>query len=124
MPDPDRIEIRGLRVVARVGVPDEERAVPQPIELDIDLEVDLDAAAASDDVADTVDYGAVTLAVSEAVGSAEWALLERMAAVACDAALAADDRALAAVVTVRKLRPPVPVDVDTTAVRLRRSRSA
>ena len=124
MPEPDRIEIRGLRVVTHVGVPAEERATPQPIELDIDLEVDLGAAAASDDVADTVDYGAVTLAVSEAVSSAECALLERLASVACDAALSADGRALAAVVTVRKLRPPVPVDVDTTAVRLRRSRSA
>ena len=124
MPDPDRIEIRGLRVVTHVGVPEHERAVPQPIELDIDLEVDLAAAAASDDVADTVDYGAVTLAVSEAVSSARFALLERVAAAACDAALAADGRALAAVVTVRKLRPPVPVDVDTAAVRLRRSRPA
>ena len=120
----DRIEIRGLRLVTRVGVPEGERAAPQPIELDVDLEVDLAAAAGSDDVADTVDYGAVALAVAEAVQAGEWALLERVAAVAADAALAVDGRTESVTVTVRKLRPPVPLDVHRTGVRLRRTRSS
>ena len=123
-PDGDRIEIRGLRLVTRVGVPESERAVAQPIELDVDLEVDLGSAAGSDDVADTVDYGAVAVAVAEAVHAGEWALLERVAAVAADAALAVDDRTEAVTVTVRKLRPPVPLDVHSTGVRLRRTRGS
>lgn len=118
----DRIEIRGLRVLAKVGVPTQERAAPQPIELDIDLEVDLGPAADSDDVSDTVDYGAVALAVAEAVTAGEHALLERLAAVAADRALEVDERSLAATVVVRKLRPPVPLDVATTGVRVRRER--
>jgi FolB domain-containing protein len=124
MGDPagDRIEIRGLRLVVRVGVPAEERALPQPVELDIDLEVDLSAAALSDDVADTVDYGAVAVAVADAVTGTEFALLERLAAVVADRALAVDDRTHAAAVTVRKLRPPVPLDVASTGVRIRRER--
>ena len=117
------IEIRGLRVMCHVGVPEAERAVPQPIEFDLDLVVDLDAAASSDSVSDTVDYGAVSEAGAAAVTSGPHALLERLAGLAADAALAVDQRSVAVSVTVRKLRPPVPVDVATTAVRLHRARS-
>ncbi|WP_436794800.1 dihydroneopterin aldolase [Actinospongicola halichondriae] len=119
----DHIEICGLRLVCHVGVGDDERASAQPLELDLDIEADLAAAAASDDVADTIDYGEVSLAVATAVLSVEHALLERVAAVAADAALGVDPAATAVTVTVRKLRPPIPLDVASTAVRLRRSRS-
>lgn len=118
----DRIEIRGLRLLCRVGVPAGERAVAQPIEVDLDLILDLTEATASDDVADTVDYGAVALAVAEAVTTGEHALLERLAALAADAAFTVDERTSEVVVTVRKLRPPVPLDVASTGVRIRRSR--
>lgn len=119
----DRIQVRDLRVLCHVGVPAAERAEAQPLEVDLDLELDLGPASESDDVADTVDYGVVTLAVATAVQSAEHALLERVAGVAADAALAADERTRAVEVWVRKLRPPVPLDVGTTGVRLRRERS-
>lgn len=117
----DHIEIRALRIVCHVGVGDDERASAQPLELDLDLEADLSAAASSDDVADTIDYGAVSLAVAAAVQAEEHALLERAAAVAADAALGVDARATAVTVSVRKLRPPIPLDVGSTAVRLRRT---
>ena len=119
----DRIEIRGLRLLATVGVPEAERAVAQPIELDLDLEVDLHDAAGSDSVDDTVDYGAVAGVVADAVEAASVALLERLAAVVADAVLDHDPRCQAVTVAVRKLRPPVPLDVDTTGVRIRRTRS-
>ena len=118
----DRVRIGGLRVTANVGVPDAERASAQPLVLDLDLEVDLAAAAASDDVADTVDYGAVTVAVADAVLAAPVALLERVAGIAADAALAVDARTTAVTVTVTKVRPPIPRDVDTTSVVLHRRR--
>lgn len=118
----DRIEIRALRVVSHVGVGADERAVAQPLELDLDLEVPLDTASETDDVADTVDYGEVAVAVAAAVQGAEHALLERVAAVAADAALAVDPSTVAVTVTVRKLRPPIPLDVGSTGVRLRRTR--
>ena len=119
----DRIEIRGLRLLAHVGVPDAERAVAQPVELDIDLEVDLRDAAESDAVTDTVDYGAVAGAVAEVVTDRRFALLERLAADVADTVLAHDARTRAVTVAVRKLRPPVPLDVGSTGVRLRRTRA-
>jgi len=118
----DAIEIRGLRVLAQVGVPEAERAVAQPLTIDLDLHLALDGAGASDDVADTVDYGAVTVAVADAITAEPMALLERVAAVAADAVLGIDARTDAVTVTVTKLRPPIPRDVEATAVRIHRSR--
>lgn len=119
----DSIQLRSLRLLCHVGVTEAERAAAQPLELDLDLHVGLTAAAASDDVADTVDYGEVALAVVAAVQASEHALLERAATVAADAALAVDDRADAVTVTVRKLRPPIPADVGTAGVSVHRRRS-
>jgi len=55
----DRISVRGMRFLGRHGVTLEERMEPQPIEVDVDLETDLYAPAASDELADTLDYSAV-----------------------------------------------------------------
>jgi dihydroneopterin aldolase len=119
----DRIELRGLRVVGRVGVLDLERAQDQPLEIDLDLEVDLAAAGASDDLADTVDYGAVCAAVAVVVRERHVFLLERLAARIVEVVLAVDARIGVVEVTVRKLRPPVPVDLATSGVHLRRERA-
>lgn len=117
------IEIRGLRVLANVGVPEAERVHAQPLSIDLVLTVDLDEASRSDDVADTVDYGAVAIAVADAVADAPVSLLERVAALAAEAVLDLDPRTEAVTVTITKLRPPIPRDVEATAVRLHRARA-
>jgi dihydroneopterin aldolase len=121
-PPGDRIELRGLRLVGRVGVLDLERAQDQPLEIDLDLVVDLAPAGTSDDLADTVDYGAVCATVAGAVGAGHVALLERLAARVAAAVLAADERIAAVDLTVRKLRPPVPADLATSGVHIARER--
>jgi dihydroneopterin aldolase len=119
----DRIELRGLRVLARVGVLPFEQSQDQPVEIDLDLVADLGAAATSDDLADTIDYGAVCAAVEQdVVNGGPVALLERLAGRIAEAVLALDDRIAAVDVTVRKLRPPVAQDLATSGVRLVRHR--
>jgi 7,8-dihydroneopterin aldolase/epimerase/oxygenase len=120
----DRIELRGLRVLARVGVLPFEQSQDQPVEIDVDLVADLRAAGASDDLADTIDYGAVCAAIEEdAVRAAPVALLERLAARVAEVALGLDDRITAVDVVVRKLRPPVAQHLATSGVRLHRERT-
>jgi len=119
----DRIELRGLRTVGRVGVLDHERAHDQPLELDLDLVVDLAVAGGSDDLADTVDYGAVCDDVVATVGERHVALLEALATRVAEAVLALDGRIAVVEVTVRKLRPPVPHDLATSGVRIARARA-
>ena len=119
---PDLVELRGLRLVGICGVLPAERTQPQPLEVDLDLEVDLAPAGASDDLADTVDYGALCDVVAEVVAAGRPQLLERLADRIAAAVLAADGRTEAVTVAVRKLRPPVPHDLDTSGVRVRRVR--
>ncbi len=118
----DLIELRGLRVVGTCGALPEERERPQPLELDLDVEVDLSKAGASDDLAHTVDYGRLCDAVIQVVAEGRPRLLEHLASVVADAVLATDGRIGAVVVSLRKLRPPVPYDLASSGVRIRRSR--
>jgi dihydroneopterin aldolase len=118
----DLIELRGLRVAGICGVLPEEQARPQPLEIDADVVVDLTAAAASDDLHATVDYGAVVAELEQVVVSGRFALLESLAAALCDAVLRHDGVA-SVTIAVRKLRPPVPQQLATSGVRMTRRRS-
>ena len=75
--DPDEVQIRGLELLAFCGVLDEEQTRRQPFRLDIDLHTDLRAAGRSDDLHDTVDYGAVADRVVDVVGAERYQLVER-----------------------------------------------
>ena len=117
----DRIELRGLRVTATHGVLPEEQTRAQPFELDIDIEADLRAAGASDALEDTVDYGALAETAARVVSAERHALLERVAERVATEVLR-DDRVHSVTVAIKKLRPPVPVDLASAAVRIIRSR--
>lgn len=121
--DGDRIELRGLRVVGRHGCLPEEKERDQPFEVDLDVHLDLSAAGASDDLADTVDYGAVVGAAAAEVAGPPADLLERVAE-RIAAGVLVDGRVTAVTVAVRKLRPPVPADLTTAGVRITRRRPA
>lgn len=117
----DRITLRGLRFLGRHGVELEERLEPQPFEVDLVLRGDLSAAAASDDLADTVDYSAVFTLVGEVVEGRSYRLIEALAGAIANAVLTAhpiDD----VEVRVRKPKAPLPGAFETVEVRLRRRR--
>jgi 7,8-dihydroneopterin aldolase/epimerase/oxygenase len=113
----DRIELRGLRVLGTHGVLAEEQARAQPFEIDLDVDVDLRAAGASDRLDDTLDYSTLAATAATIVAGERHALLERVAQRIAEALLE-DGRVRSVAVTVRKLRPPVPVDLATSAVRV------
>jgi dihydroneopterin aldolase len=119
----DVIELRGLRVLGTHGVLAEEQHRAQPFEVDVDLEVDLRRAGQSDDLADTIDYGAVTAAVAAVLAGPHAALLEHLAERIAAAALASGaPHATAVTVTVRKTRPPVPFELASAGVTIHRRR--
>jgi dihydroneopterin aldolase len=117
----DRIELRGLRVLGTHGVLAEEQVRAQPFEIDVDLETDLTRAGGSDDLADTIDYGSLAESVAGVVAGERYALLERLAERIAEIALD-DSRVRSVTVTLRKLRPPVPVDLASAGVRVVRER--
>ena len=54
----DRITIRGIRAYGKHGVFEYERERLAPFDVDVTIELDLTRAAASDELADTMDYAA------------------------------------------------------------------
>lgn len=118
----DRIEVRGLRLLGRHGSNPGEQEQPQPFELDLDVEADLEAAAASDDLSATLDYGRFVEAARRIVETERFSLLEALAAAICEALLE-DPRAQLVTVALRKLRPPLAADVASVGVRLTRGRA-
>ena len=115
------IELRGLRAAGICGALPEEQERPQPLEVDLDVETDLRAAGASDDLAQTIDYGALAAEVERVLTTERFVLLEALAARIAQVVLA-DERVDAVTVAVRKLRPPVPQLLDTSGVRITRRR--
>ena len=115
----DRVLISGLRVLGVHGVLPEERTRPQPFEVDLELMLDARVAGASDALGDTVDYAEVAECVAGVVRDESYQLLERLATRIAEVCRR-DDRVTAVVVTVRKLRPPVPLELDHVGVRIER----
>lgn len=75
----DLILLSGVELTLNLGVPQEERAVPQTISADIELEFDTRAAALSDDFQLTVDYAAVHGLAVRVAASRPFALIESLA---------------------------------------------
>jgi len=95
------IRISGLRVYGRHGVSARERTQNQPFDIDLTVEMDLAAAAASDDIADTLDYARLQERVVATVRSASFALLERLADAILESVLQ-DARVARAEITISK----------------------
>lgn len=99
-----------------------ERRAGQDFVVDVSLDLDLAPAASSDDVADTVDYGALAEALATVISGEPVNLLETLAARLADVCLA-DARVATATVTVRKPQAPIRLNFDDVSVTMRRGRS-
>lgn len=98
----DRIVIEGLLLRGIVGINADERANRQDIRIDVTMWADTRPAAASDDIADAVNYRTVTKRIIEHVEGGEPMLVERLAAEIADICLSVDDRVAKVEVAVRK----------------------
>ncbi|WP_319429660.1 dihydroneopterin aldolase [Mycobacterium sp. RTGN5] len=117
----DRIELRGLTVRGNHGVFDHERRDGQDFVIDITVWIDLAAAAASDDLADTYDYGTLAQRAAAVVGGPARDLIETVAAEIAEDVMT-DKRVQAVEVVVHKPEAPIPLVFKDVAVVARRSR--
>lgn len=122
-----KIRICGLRLEVYLGVREDEQEAPRTAVADIALDLDLSKAARTDDIADTVDYDALSRVLLDHCsphtrGGAprRYALVERLAADVAETCLAFDGRIEAVEVTVGK--PGAIADARTVeaSVQLRR----
>lgn len=119
----DQITIRGIRGTGHHGVFEHERRDGQEFIVDVTLDVATASAAASDDLADTVDYGLVANAVHAQIVGEPVDLIETLAERIADACLAFPGVQVVAV-TVHKPHAPIEVPFDDVELRIVRTRRA
>lgn len=115
------VAIHGLEAFGRHGVLPAETELGQTFVVDVELTLVHAVAAATDELADTVDYAALADAVVAIVSGPPFALIERLAGAIADRVLA-EPGAREVVVTVRKPHVALPHALADTAVTLRRVR--
>ncbi|GMQ85545.1 MAG: dihydroneopterin triphosphate 2'-epimerase [Acidimicrobiia bacterium] len=118
--DLDQIHIKDLVVSGIVGINPDERVNPQEVLINATLWVDTRPAAASDDIADAVNYRTVTKAMIAHVESGDPMLVERLVAELAALCFDTDERIHRVKLTVEKpgaLRHARSVGVSITRAR-------
>src|SRR3954469_20784493 len=116
----DRIGLVRLRARGYHGVLEHERRDGQDFFVDVGLDVDTARAAASDDLAATVDYGRLAESVAAIVTGEPVALIETLAQRIADVCLL-QPGVQAVDVAVHKPSAPVTVPVEDIVVRIHRT---
>lgn len=115
----DMVSVKGIRARGHHGVLGFERELGQTFVIDVDMAVDVGPAAAADDLALTVDYGAVASEVAAIVTGPPFDLIETLA-VRIAERVKAFDGVQEVTITVHKPYAPVTEVFDDVAVRVTR----
>lgn len=118
----DQVSLVGINAYGRHGVFEHERRDGQQFRVDAVLHLDTRPAAASDDLGDTIDYGALAIALAQVVRGEPVNLVETLAGRLAAVCLS-DSRVVAADVTVHKPHAPVTERFDDVRLVVRRFRA-
>lgn len=75
----DKIFLNDIKIDTIIGIYEWERNTLQTLQFDLEMDWDIKAAAASDDIADTLDYGAVSATIVKFVEASKYQLIETLA---------------------------------------------
>lgn len=117
----DEIRLSGLQVTGYHGVFEHERREGQSFVVDCVLGVDTTAAARTDDLTATVDYGNLAERLAAVIGGEPVDLIETLAHRLLEVALSYQQVGWAEIV-VHKPQAPIPLQFADVAVRVRRER--
>ena len=112
--------LRDLRISCIVGVHPHERDTPQDVLVDLEFDYDFGAAAASDNVADVVNYDEASQQVIDLVQTRRFQLIETMAESA--AAVLLDRHPRVRVVRIEVRKPAAVPGAAGSFARVERSR--
>jgi 7,8-dihydroneopterin aldolase/epimerase/oxygenase len=114
----DCVSVQGLEVHAVIGVRPWEREVEQTLVASVDLAADVARAAATDDLADALDYSAVARVIAAVLREGKFRLIETAAERVAERLLADFPVAWLRL----ELRKPIAGEAYTAAVTIERGR--
>ncbi len=79
----DKIFLNDLNIDTIIGIYDWERETLQTLSFDLEIDWDIAKAAKSDDIADTLDYGAIATTIVSFVEACRYQLIETLAEELC-----------------------------------------
>jgi dihydroneopterin aldolase len=115
----DKIRITDLEVFYQVGVTEEERAKAQRLLVSVEMEHDFTSAISRDNLAETLDYFAVTQRLLRFGQDCHWQLIETLAA---DIAAMIQDEFQAKTVSVEVKKFAIPQAVHVSVALTRPAR--
>ncbi|MEQ1930051.1 MAG: dihydroneopterin aldolase [Parvularculaceae bacterium] len=115
-----RVFVRGLKVDARIGAYEHEKAGPQPLRIDLEIEVIEPADPAGDRLEDVVCYNRLTQGIKAIIAEGHIKLIETLAERVADLAMA-HPMVLAA--TVRIEKPKAIPEAEAAGVEISRRKS-
>lgn len=116
----DRISLKGIWGFGYHGVFDHEAKNGQDFFVDLDISLNLSQASRTDDLADTIDYAALTDLVVEEITGERVQLIERLAGRIADRIMAKYSEIDRIGVTVHKPKAPVSSEVADISVTITR----
>jgi dihydroneopterin aldolase len=114
----DYVSVKGLSVPAVIGVHAWEREVEQTLVFTVDMTADVRKAAASDDIADALDYSAVAATIAAVVRDGKFRLIETAAERVAERLLADFPVAWLRL----EIRKPIATGTYTAAITIERTR--
>lgn len=75
----DKIFLNDLKIDAIIGIYNWERKTKQTLGFDLEMDWDIKQAAKSDDISDTLDYGAIASTIVQFVENSDYQLIETLA---------------------------------------------
>ncbi|RJX36732.1 dihydroneopterin aldolase [Paenibacillus pinisoli] len=120
----DRMIVKGMRFYGYHGVFAEENKLGQQFYVDLDLGIDLEQAAATDDLAYTVNYAELHALAKSIVEGPPFKLIEALAGHIASRVLEAYTMINDVTVRVTKPHPPFDIHFDGVTIELARKRDA
>lgn len=75
----DIVYISGLEIETVIGIYDWERNIKQPVVIDVEMATDIRPAADSGDIAEALNYHAISVRLQEFIGQGHFLLIETIA---------------------------------------------
>ena len=110
------IEIKGIKGYGYHGLFANEREIGQEFFVDVLADLDLTSAAASDDLEDSVDYGAIAKLVHSEIIGEPCNLIEKLAGRIGQKLIAEFNKLDSVIVTVHKPSAPLGVEAEDVSV--------